>query len=183
MISVGSYPNTSLSEVYMVHSAVSGGAKILQNVVQSTADFFTVFSTLFRDFSSLHSAMIESAVQLIRFIFILLFKSVPRFLILYHRSLGQFSVFFYFFFLNVPSSILLKSPLEISGVKRCTRVSDVISELYCVLVRRRRRSENVFHERVFHENVLRTYFKNCAFWTLDIFFQIDNCFSRIFWLS
>ena len=166
-MSVGSYPNTSLSEVYMVHSAVSGGAKILQNVVQSTADFFTVFPTLFWDFSSLHSAMIESAVQLIRFIFILLFKSVPRFLILYHRSLGQFSVcetvLFYFFFLNVPSSILLKSPLEISGVKRCTRVSDVISELYCVLVRRRRRSENVFHEIVFHENVLRTYFKNCAF--------------------
>ena len=43
---------------------------------------------------------------------------------------------------KVSPSILLKSPLVTSGVKRYIRTFDVISELLCVLVRRVRRFEN-----------------------------------------
>ena len=48
----------------------------------------------------------------------------------------------YFFFFKGTPLILLKFPLVISGVKRYIRTFDVISELYCVSVRRRRRFEN-----------------------------------------
>ena len=41
-----------------------------------------------------------------------------------------------------PPPILLKSPLGISELKRYIRTFDVISELYCVLLRRRERFEN-----------------------------------------
>ena len=41
-----------------------------------------------------------------------------------------------------PPTILLKSPVVMSRVKRYIRTFDVISKLYCVFVRKRRRSEN-----------------------------------------
>ena len=50
--------------------------------------------------------------------------------------------FFDFLSPKSPPSILLKSPLVKSGVKRYIGSFDVISELYCVLLRRMRRFAN-----------------------------------------
>ena len=51
-----------------------------------------------------------------------------------------------------PLSILLEYLLVMPGVKRYIRTFDVISELYCVLIRRRRRFEN----RSFPTHILKT---------------------------
>ena len=59
----------------------------------------------------------------------------------------------FFRFQTTPSSILQKSLLVVSGVECHIQTFDVISKLYCVLVRRRRRFEN----RSFHENVRRVF--------------------------
>ena len=61
-------------------------------------------------------------------------------------------------------SILLKSLLLISEVKRYIRVFDVISELYCVLLRRRRMFGNKSFSRNRPTHILRT----VRFLSLDI---------------
>ena len=50
--------------------------------------------------------------------------------------------FEFFCLQRFPLSISLKSSLVISGVKRYIGTFDVISELYCILLRRRRRFKN-----------------------------------------
>ena len=72
------------------------------------------------------------------------------------RLLQPCETFFFKIFFSVfkgSPSILLKSFLVTSGVKRHIRTLDVIPELYCVSLRMRRRLEN----RSFHENVIRRF--------------------------
>ena len=100
-------------------------------------------------------------------------KGPPFGLLLFNRNIqnrtrlkGPFSNFFSALKLfrkkmtpKGPPSILLKCPLVISGEKRYIRTFDVISELYCVLLRRRRRFEN----RRISRKTSCAHFKNCAF--------------------
>ena len=65
---------------------------------------------------------------------------------------------------RVPRSNLLKSPLVISELKRYVRTFDVISEQYCVLLRRMWRFEN----KSFPMKTSDACFENCVFWALDI---------------
>ena len=60
----------------------------------------------------------------------------------FHFFFGAMRFFANFSCLKRTPSILLKSRLVISGIKRHIRTFDVISDLYCIFVRRRRRSEN-----------------------------------------
>ena len=50
--------------------------------------------------------------------------------------------FFDFFVFKVSPFVYIESPLLITGVKRYIQNFDVISELYCVFITRRQRSQN-----------------------------------------
>ena len=73
-------------------------------------------------------------------------------------------------------SILLESSLVISGIKRYIRTFDVIPELYCIFVRRRRRSENGSFSRK-----LPTHISNLRF--LSLRYGTDFRRSRLVTLS
>ena len=90
----------------------------------------------------------------------------PKGLSIFFRRSETFEIFLSS---KCPPSILLKSALVISGVKRYIRTFDAISELFCVFVKRR--SENEFFMKMSY-----AYFKSApyeVFWALDMAPTLD----------